>query len=80
MGNFKENEILGYTYIEGKRVTVLKQGIKRIRKYYSVLEEDDMGQLNQEIIHLQRYSEYLKRVVGIDDFDEEMRSNRNERG
>lgn len=70
MSNFREEEIKGYINIDGKKVTVLKMGVKRIRRYYSVIDDTIMDQLNHEILFLERYAEYLKKVVGIEDFSE----------
>lgn len=67
---FKEHEIIGYLYIDGKRVTYLKTGVKRNPKYNDHLEEDEMNHINQSLIALQRYTEYLRKVVGVDDFTE----------
>lgn len=67
---FKPEEIKGYLQIDGKTVVYLKTGVKRLPKYQDHLEEDYMDHINQNLINLNRYAEYLKKVVGLDDFNE----------
>lgn len=67
---FKPEEIRGYIEIDGRKVVYLKTGVKRLHKYQDHLNEDYPTHLNQQIIFLQRYAEYLKKVVGLDDFDD----------
>lgn len=67
--NFKEHEVLGYTYIDGKKVTVLKMGVRR-KRYHEEVDPDMLeSHLNQELIDLQRWENFYKRVLGLDDFE-----------
>lgn len=67
---FKPHEIRGYIEIDGKMVVYLKTGVKRQWRYNDHLDENYPSQLNKQLIFLQRYAEYLKKVVGMDDFDD----------
>ncbi len=68
--NFKKEEIIGYMIINGKRVTYLKPGVKRVRRYYGEIDENIMDHLNYNLINIKRWQEYAKKVLGIDDFEE----------
>ena len=67
---FKPEEIIGFLNIEGRRVTYLKPRIKRLHRYPETEIEDEITQLNQPLIGLQKYAKYLKEVVGLDDFED----------
>jgi len=67
---FKPEEIIGFLEIDGKRVTYLKPHVKRLSRYPETEHEDVMNQLNQPLIGLQKYADYLKKVVGLDDFED----------
>lgn len=67
--NFKDREILGYTYIDGVKVTVLKMGVKR-KHYNDNLEPDELEpHINQQLVDLKKWEKYYKQVVGLDDFE-----------
>lgn len=67
--NFTPDEIIGYLMIDGRQVTYLKPHVKRLHRYPETLHEDYMDHLNHGLIALQRYTEYLKKVVGLDDYE-----------
>lgn len=67
---FKPHEIRGYIELDGKMVVYLKTGVKRQHRYQDHLNEDYPTHLNQQLIYLKRYAEYLKKVVGMDDFSD----------
>lgn len=67
--HFKPEEIIGYLTIDGRKVTYLKQGVKRNPRYQDHLIEDMMDHLNHSIIWIKRWEEYYRKVVGIDDFE-----------
>ena len=66
--HFKPEEIIGYLTIDGKKVTYLKQGVKRNPRYQDHLIDDMMDHLNHSLIWIKRWEEYYRKVVGIDDF------------
>lgn len=68
--NFKPHEIIGYIEIDGKKVTYLKQGVKRNYNYTSPLGPEGQH-INPAIVWLKRWELYYKKVVGIDDFKRE---------
>lgn len=67
MNNFKESEIKGYTYIDGRKVTYLKSKVKRIDKY-EALDDNKMDHLNQKVILLEKWEYFNKYILGEDDF------------
>lgn len=67
--NFKESEIIGYLYIDGKKVTYLKQGVKRKRFNDSLDPEQLEPHLNQELINYQKGEYFHKVIMGKDDFE-----------
>jgi hypothetical protein len=69
MDNFKEKEILGYLIIDGRKVTYLKEGVKR-KKFNDNLEPDQLEpHLNQELINYTKAEYFHKVVMGEDDFE-----------
>lgn len=67
--HFKPEEILGYVTIDGRKVTYLKMGVVR-KKYYDWIDPTTLeGHLNKELLNYQKYEDYYKRVVGVDDFE-----------
>lgn len=68
---FKQHEIIGYLMIDGRKVTYLKTGVKRLHKYQDHLMDEHMDHLNHQLIYLQKYGEFLRNVIGMDDFSHE---------
>lgn len=71
--NFKDSEIKGVTYIDGKKVIYLKEGVKR-RFYASDLSPRQMehpSHINHILIFLSRYEEAMRVMYGGDDFSAE---------
>jgi hypothetical protein len=69
--HFKPEEILGYTEIDGRKVTVLKMGVTR-KHFYDWIDPTSLeAHMNQELINIQRWTEYYKKVVGEDDYANE---------
>lgn len=69
MGNFRKDEIIGYTIIDGRKVTVLKMGVKR-RRYMDDIDPDRLeSHINQNLIDLEKWEMYYKLVLGEDDFE-----------
>lgn len=68
--HFYDDEIKGVINIDGKRVIYLKPHVKRLYRYDDHLLEDEMDHLNKKVINTKRLEIFLKRVVGIDDFEE----------
>jgi hypothetical protein len=67
--NFKPREIIGFTYIDGKRVTVLKMGVKR-KRYNDDIDPNVLEpHLNQQLIDLKKWEMYHKIILGEDDFE-----------
>ncbi len=69
--NFKDEEILGITIEDGKKVVYLKQGVKRSYKY-DYLKEEDISHLNHELLAYQRYLKLLNRIGTINKLDEDL--------
>lgn len=67
--NFKEHEVIGYLMVDGRKTVYLKMGVKRNYKYNDHLDDNEMDHINKSLVILSRYTEYLKKVVGLDDFD-----------
>ncbi len=71
MSNFKPHEILGFLEIDGRKVTYLKMGVTR-KRYYDHIDPTVLeSHLNMELINLDRWTDYYKKVVGVDDFSNE---------
>lgn len=69
--HFKPREVLGYITIDGRRVTVLRMGVTR-KRYYDHIDPTVLEpHLNQELVNLERWTEYYKKVVGAEDFENE---------
>jgi hypothetical protein len=69
MSKFKEHEILGYLTIDDRKVTYLKMGVKRQPRYQDHLQYNYANHLNYQLLRIKQFGEYLKKVVGIDDFE-----------
>lgn len=65
--NFKDFEIKGITYIDGKRVLYLKEGVKR-KHYNDDVNGDEITHINQDLINYERFQAYYQLILGIDDF------------
>lgn len=71
MSKFRAEEIIGYTYIDGRKVTVLKMGVTR-RRYYDHIDPTSLERhINDELIAIQRWTDYYRKVVGVEDFTDE---------
>lgn len=70
---FKDHEIKGVYYENGKKVIYLKEGVKR-KKFKEDLwntEEILDSQLNKELIHYQKWERFYQIVMGEDDYENE---------
>jgi hypothetical protein len=68
--HFYDDEIKGVMEIDGKKVIYLKSHVKRLYRYDDHLLEDQMDHLNKKLIFMKRLELYLKRIVGLDDFED----------
>jgi hypothetical protein len=67
--NFKQSEVIGYTYIDGRRVTVLKPGVKR-KRYFDDIDPDRLeSHINEIIVNQKKWEMYYKLIIGEDDFE-----------
>lgn len=66
---YKESEIRGYLTIDGRKVTYLKDGVKRQFRYINHYSSDNLPQLNQELIDYEKWEEFYKLHLGQDDFE-----------
>lgn len=69
--HFKDHEIKGISYENGKKVIHLKEGVKR-KKFKEDLwntEEVLDSQLNRELINYQKWEKFYKVVMGEDDYE-----------
>ncbi len=66
---FKPHEVIGYLEIDGRRVTYLKPGVKRLRRYPVTASDDYARHINQELVYFERWQKFAKSVLGIDNFD-----------
>lgn len=71
---FTKDEIIGYVTIDGRKVTYLKPHVKRLKRYPETMHEDYIEHIDQNLIFLDRFSRYLKEVVGVDDFEDNVSS------
>ena len=69
MSNFKPEEIIGFTEIDGKRVTVLKMGVKRKRFNDDIDPNKLEGHINEVLINMEKWESYNKVIMGEDDFE-----------
>lgn len=69
MSNFKPEEIIGFTEIDGKRVTVLKMGVKRKRFNDDIDPNKLEGHINEVLINMEKWEWYNKVIMGEDDFE-----------
>jgi hypothetical protein len=67
--HFKKSEIVGYTYIDGRKVTVLKMGVKRKHYNDNIDPEVLESHFNQELKNLEKWEWYHKVILGEDDFE-----------
>lgn len=67
--NFKAHEIIGYLTIDGRKVTYLKTGVKRQLKHQDHLNQNAMHLLNHQLVNFEKYKEFLSRVMGLEDFE-----------
>jgi len=67
--NFRKHEIIGYMYIDGKRVTYLKMGVKR--KHFNDNIDPDLLEphLNQILINFEKGEYFHKVIMGEEDFE-----------
>jgi hypothetical protein len=65
--HFRKEEVIGYLDVDGRKVTYLKTGVHRLR-FNDYLTDDYMPQLNQELIHLERWTKFYSEVMGEEDF------------
>lgn len=67
--NFKKKEIIGFMYIDGKRVTYLKPGVKR--KHFNDDIDPDVLEphLNQILIDYEKGEYFHKVIMGEEDFE-----------
>ena len=72
--NFYDREILGVMEIDGKKVLYLKPGVKR-RFYAADMSNPKHYKLethiNDELVNFQRWEDYYKKVVGVDDYEQD---------
>jgi hypothetical protein len=69
MSKFKKHEVIGYLIIDGKKVTYLKMGVKRQYRYQDYISYEYIDHINHQLHRIKKYGEYLKKVVGIDDYE-----------
>lgn len=71
--NFKDSEIKGVMYIDGKKVIYLKEGVKR-RFYHGDLPTwymEHPSHINHLLLFFKKYEDTMKMLYGGDDFSEE---------
>ncbi len=69
--NFNNNEIIGYLTIDDRKVTYLKMGVHRLN-YRDWLHPDDrFRHLNDELLNIQKWTDFYRKVVGVDDFKDD---------
>lgn len=68
--HFKDKEIIGFTYIDGKRVTVLKMGVRRRRCYDYSLSDLLMPNINQSLMAVEKWEKFKKEIMGDDEFED----------
>lgn len=71
--NFKDSEIKGVMYIEGKKVLYLKEGVKR-RFYKNDLPRwamENPSHINHLLVFFKKYEDTIKMLYGGDDFSTE---------
>lgn len=69
VSKFTEDEIIGFTEIDGRKVTVLKMGVKRKRFNDSIDPNTLEGHINENLIAMQKWEWYNKVIIGEDDFE-----------
>ena len=67
--NFDKDEVLGYTEVDGRKVTVLKPGVVRLRYNTHIPNDNYFEQMDQALIHLERWTDYYKKVMGEEHFE-----------
>jgi hypothetical protein len=65
---FKKEEILGYTYIDGRKVTVLKTGVRR-KNYNDHIDDEYLRHINDHLINKERLEKYYIEVLGMKEFE-----------
>lgn len=67
--HFRKSEVLGYTYIDGVKVTVLKMGVHR-RHFNDHIDPNVLeSHLNHELLELAKWEFYKKVIMGEEDFE-----------
>lgn len=69
--NFKDSEIKGVMYIDGKKVLYLKEGVKRRKYIEETLNVDESileTHINKQLINYQKWEKFYKRIIGVDDY------------
>lgn len=72
--NFKDSEIKGVMYIDGKKVLYLKEGVKRRRYIEDTIGVDESileSHLNTQLLNYQKWEKFYKRIIGVDDYANE---------
>lgn len=67
--NFKKEDIKGYTMIDGRKVTVLKEGV-RCKNLNLIQDPNKLEQhINQELIDYTSYEYFYKVILGLDNWE-----------
>lgn len=71
--HFKDHEIKGVTYEDGKKVIHLKDGVrrKRFKEDMFVTELTLSSQLNHELINYEKWENFYKVIMGEEDYENE---------
>lgn len=66
--NFFDYEIKGVLEIDGRKVIYLKDNVVR-KRYFDFSDDQYAEHLNQEVVNAEKLQDFYKKILGVDDFE-----------